>query len=183
MPANICVYCGSKSGTRTTYREAAIALGAAVGRRGLGLVYGGGNIGLMGLLADAALENGSRVVGVIPHSLDEKELGHRKLQELVVVDDMHQRKAIMAQRADAFVALPGGFGTLEELFEVLAWNQLGFHHKPIALLNTAGYFDHLLSFLDHGLHEGFLRREHRQMLLVETEAESLLDQLLGRLPE
>ena len=136
----------------------------------------------MGLLADAALENGARVVGVIPEALKEKELGHRELQELVVVDDMHDRKAIMAQRADAFVALPGGFGTLEELFEVVAWNQLGFHDKPIALLNTAGYFDHLLSFLDHVLHEGFLRPEHREMLLIATEAESLLDDLLGRLP-
>ena len=135
----------------------------------------------MGLLADAALKSGARVVGVIPEALDEKELGHRKVQELVVVDNMHHRKAIMAQRADAFVALPGGFGTLEELFEVVAWNQLGFHNKPIALLNTAGYFNHLLSFLDHVLQEGFLRPEHREMLLVETEVESLLDELLGRL--
>jgi uncharacterized protein (TIGR00730 family) len=180
--ASICVYCGSKSGTQSTYRDAAIALGAALGQRGLGLVYGGGNIGLMGLLADAALESGAKVVGVIPKALDQKELGHRKLQELVVVDSMHDRKAIMAQRADAFVALPGGFGTLEELFEVLAWNQLGFHNKPIALLNTSGYFDHLLSFLDQALDQGFLRQEHREMLLIQTETEALLDELLDHLP-
>ena len=133
------------------------------------------------LLADAALKSGGRVVGVIPEALDQKEFAHRKVQELVVVDNMHHRKAIMAQRADAFVALPGGFGTLEELFEVVAWKQLGFHNKPIALLNTAGYFNHLLSFLDHVLQEGFLRPEHREMLLVETEVESLVDELLGRL--
>ncbi len=179
--ANICVYCGSKSGTRSTYQDAAIDLGTAIGRRGLGLVYGGGNVGLMGFLADAALESGARVVGVIPQALEDKELGHRELQELVVVDNMHDRKATMAQRADAFVALPGGFGTLEELFEVVAWNQLGFHDKPIALLNSSGYFNHLLSFLDHALHEGFLRPEHREILLVATEAESLLDDLLVHL--
>ena len=136
----------------------------------------------MGFLADAALESGASVVGVIPEALDEKELGHRELQELIVVDNRHARKALMAQGADAFVALPGGFGTLEELFEVLAWNQLGFHDKPIALLNTSGYFDHLLSFLDQALQQGFLRQEHREMLLVQTKAETLLDGLLDRLP-
>ena len=178
VPANICVFCGSKSGIKPTYRNSAVNLGAAVGRRGLGLVYGGGNIGLMGALADAALNNGAKVVGVIPSALDEKELGHGGLHELVVVDDMHERKATMAQRADAFVALPGGFGTLEELFEVIAWSQLGFHQKPIALLNAAGYFDHLLSFLDHVRNEGFLRPVHRDLLLVKAEPDCLLDTVM-----
>lgn len=178
MLRSICVYCGSKTGNHPDYQAAATALGAALAERGLGLVYGGGNVGLMGLLADAALAHGARVVGVIPHSLEQKELAHRSLHELIVVDGMHQRKAIMAARAHAFVALPGGYGTLEELFEAVAWTQLDFHRKPVALLNTRGYFDHLLAFLDHAVGEDFLRPHHRPLIRVEREVDALLDDLM-----
>lgn len=179
MARRICVYCGSKTGTHPDYQKAAVALGTILGKRGLGLVYGGGNVGLMGLLADAALEHGAEVIGVIPRPLEEKELAHRRLNELVVVDDMHQRKAIMAARAHAFVALPGGYGTLEELFEAVAWAQLGFHDKPVALLNTRGYFDHLLAFLDHAVSEQFLRPHHRPLVRVERKIDALIDALVA----
>ncbi len=174
----ICVYCGSKTGVDQVYTAAALALGAALARRGLGLVYGGGNVGLMGLLADAVLAGGGQVVGVIPQALADRELAHLKLTELRVVDDMHQRKALMAEQAHAFIALPGGYGTLEELFEALAWAQLGFHPKPVGLLNTAGYFDHLLAFLDHAVGQQFLQLRHRQLLRVGIEAEALVETLL-----
>ena len=182
MLRSICVYCGSKTGIHPDYQKAATALGTALGERGLGLVYGGGNIGLMGLLADAALAHGARVVGVIPHPLEQKELAHRSLHELIVVDDMHQRKATMAARAHAFVALPGGYGTLEELFEAVAWTQLDFHRKPVALFNTRGYFDHLLAFLDHAVDEEFLRPHHRSLICVEGEVDVLLDGLMRAMP-
>ena len=182
MTRRICVYCGSKIGTHPDYQQTAIALGSALGKRGLGLVYGGGNVGLMGLLADAALEHGAEVIGVIPRLLEEKELAHRRLDELVVVDDMHQRKAIMAERAHAFIALPGGYGTLEELFEAVAWAQLGFHYKPIALLNTRGYFDHLLAFLDHAIDEQFLSPRHRSLMRVERKIDTLIDALVTGMP-
>lgn len=174
----VCVYCGSKTGSGPVYRAAAVELGEALARRGLGLVYGGGNVGLMGLLADAVLAGGGEVVGVIPQALVDRELAHLKLSELHVVDDMHQRKALMAAKAHAFIALPGGYGTLEELFEALAWSQLGFHPKPVGLLNTAGYFDQLLAFLDHAVSEGFLQDRHHRLLQVGTEAGALLDTLL-----
>jgi len=176
------VYCGSKTGTHQEYQEAAASLGAALGKRGLGLVYGGGNIGLMAALADAALAHGANVIGVIPRSLEKKELGHCGLDELIVVADMHQRKAIMAERAHAFVVLPGGYGTLEELFEAVAWAQLGLHQKPVALLNTRGYFDHLIAFLDHAVDEAFLRPHHRPLVRVEGEVDPLVDGLLLDLP-
>jgi uncharacterized protein (TIGR00730 family) len=174
----VCVYCGSKTGGGQPYTAAALALGGALARRSLSLVYGGGNVGLMGLLADAVLAGGGQVAGVIPRALADRELAHLKLTELHVVEDMHQRKALMAAQAHAFVALPGGYGTLEELFEALAWAQLGFHPKPVGLLNTAGYFDHLLAFLDHAVTEQFLQARHRQLLRVAAEAEPLLDALL-----
>ena len=179
MPGKkICVYCGSKTGFRPLYAAAARELGSTMARRGIGLVYGGGNVGLMGLLADAALQGGTEVIGVIPRPLADKELAHQRLDELIVVENMHQRKAIMARRSNAFVALPGGYGTLEELFEAVAWSQLGIHCKPLSLLNTAGYFEHLLAFLDQAVQEDFLRPHHRSLLRVEETIDSLLDNLL-----
>ena len=175
----ICVYCGSKTGFRPLYAAAARELGSTMARRGIGLVYGGGNVGLMGLLADAALQGGAEVIGVIPRPLANKELAHQSLNELIVVENMHQRKAIMGRRSNAFVALPGGYGTLEELFEAVAWSQLGIHCKPLGLLNTAGYFGHLLAFLDQAVREDFLRPHHRSLLRVEETIDSLLDNLLA----
>ena len=177
-PPRICVYCGSKAGHHQAYARVASALGAALAQRGLGLVYGGGNIGLMGQLADAALAGGTEVIGVIPQLLDDRELAHRGLTELIVVEDMHQRKTIMAQRAHAFIVLPGGYGTLEELFEITAWSQLGFHRKPVGLLNIEGYFDHLIAFLDHAVREQFLQPHHRALLRVETDVDTLIEYLL-----
>jgi uncharacterized protein (TIGR00730 family) len=150
--------------------------------RGLGLVYGGGHIGLMGVLADAVLDAGGQVIGVIPRALREKELAHSQLTELQVVETMHQRKALMADRADAFAALAGGFGTADELFEILTWAQLGLHDKPIGLLNVAGYFDPLLAWLDRTVEEGFLRPQHRDFLYVAQEPALLLELLLARRP-
>ena len=179
---SICVYCGSKTGLHKTYGQVAADLGSCIAQRGLGLVYGGSNVGLMGLLADAALAGNTEVIGVIPQNLDAKELAHRGLTELIVVENMHQRKSIMAQRAQAFIALPGGYGTLEELFEAIAWSQLGIHHKPLGLLNTRGYFDHLIAFLDHAVREQFLQPHHRALLCVEQDVDALVDTLLANLP-
>ncbi len=178
---SICVYCGSKAGLGETYLREAGVFGSAIARRGMGLVYGGGNVGLMGAVAQSALAAGGRVVGVIPRSLEEKELACGGLHELIVTDDMHERKAIMASHGDAFVALPGGYGTLEELFEALAWSQLGFHAKPVGLLNTAGYFDPLIAFLDQAVDRRFLRPQDRSLLQVETEAEPLVRALADRI--
>src|SRR2546421_2418842 len=151
----VCVFCGSRTGTAPVYAEEARRLGAALCRRGLGLVYGAGNIGLMGVLADAVLAHGGEVIGVIPRALVDKELAHAGLTQLHIVETMHQRKALMEQLADAFVALPGGYGTGDELFEILTWAQLHIHAKPIGLLNVAGYFDALLAWLNHTVAEGF----------------------------
>jgi uncharacterized protein (TIGR00730 family) len=175
---SVCVFCGSREGSAPAYARAAAELGTAIAGRGLGLVYGGGNVGLMGHLADAALAAGGRVVGVIPRRLEALELAHRRLHELIVVEDMHQRKEAMARRAQAFIAMPGGYGTLEELFETVAWAQLGFHGKPVGILNTAGYFDPLITFLDHAVQEQFLRPRHRSLLRVGSEAAALLESLL-----
>ena len=171
---NICVYCGSKVGRGEEYRREAEALGRAIARLGMGLVYGGGDVGLMGVVAGAALAAGGRVVGVIPRALQEQELAHGKLHELIVAGGMHERKAMMATRADAFAALPGAYGTLEELFEVLAWSQLGFHAKPVGLLNTGGYFDHLIAFLDEAVERQFLSPGNRSLLRVETDPVALV---------
>lgn len=173
----LCVYCGSRHGNKSEYTEAAKIIGREIGRRGWHLVYGGGNVGLMGEVADAALANGARVVGVIPRSLVAREVGHQTLHEQHVVETMHQRKQMMAERASAFMALPGGIGTLEELYEVWTWRQLGYHDQPIGLLNVAGYYDSLLAFMDHTVAEGFLTPVQQQAVLVSAEPVSLLDRL------
>jgi uncharacterized protein (TIGR00730 family) len=173
----ICVFTGSQLGARGDYAAAARTLGGILARRRIGLVYGGGNVGLMGELADAALAAGGEVIGVIPDALVRKEVVHEGLSELRVVRSMHERKAQMADLADAFVALPGGMGTLEELCEILTWAQLGLHAKPCGLLDVGGYFERLLAFLDHAVSEGFLRAEHRSILLYAEKAERLLEAL------
>lgn len=174
---SICVYCGSRQGANAAYSVRARELGQAIGERGWQLVYGGGNVGLMGVVADAVIAAGGRVVGVIPESLMRREVGHRGLHELLVVPNMHVRKQMMAERADAFVALPGGIGTLEELYEVWTWQQLGYHDKPIALLNVAGYFDTLLQFMRSTVDEGFLSQEQFGVLQVEDDPLRLLQRL------
>ncbi len=174
---SICVYCGSRHGAKPAYTQAAVALGRAIGQRGWQLVYGGGKVGLMGEVADATLAAGGRVVGVIPQALQDREVGHTGLHEMHVVQTMHQRKQLMAERADIFIALPGGIGTLEELYEVWTWRQLGYHDQPIGLLNTAGYYDALLAFMDHTVAEGFLSADQRANLVVGTEPVPLLAQL------
>ena len=178
----VCVFCGSNAGTRPEYGIAAQRLAAVLARRGLGLVYGGGNIGLMGMLADSMLQAGGEVIGVIPQSLVAKEVAHRGLTELRIVDTMHQRKAMMNELSDAFVALPGGFGTLDELFEILTWSQLGIHGKPVGLLNASGYYDSLLTMLDHAVEERFLRPAHRELVIADTEADSLVRHLSSFAP-
>jgi uncharacterized protein (TIGR00730 family) len=172
---SICVYCGSSAGKSPQYAEAAVDLGRELVRRGLGLVYGGASVGLMGAVADAVLQAGGRAIGVIPHSLATKELAHTALDELFVVDSMHERKAKMAELSSGFIAMPGGWGTLEEIFEVLTWAQLGFHDKPCGLLNVAGYYDHLGAFLDHAMEQSFVREEYRPMIMVESQPAPLLD--------
>ncbi len=178
----VCVFCGSSHGSRPEYREAAEELVRVLARRQLGVVFGGGGIGLMNVIADAALALGIEIIGVIPEALVAKELAHGGLSDMRVVRSMHERKALMAELADAFVALPGGFGTLEEFCEVLTWAQLGLHRKPCGLLNVAGYFDPLLAFFDHALAERFLRPEHRAMVLVDSSADRLLDRLAAFQP-
>ncbi len=173
----VCIFCGSNHGSRDVYREAAQRMGRALARRGLGLVYGGGCVGLMGVLADAVLAEGGEAIGVIPEAMVAKELAHHALTELRVVQSMHQRKALMAELADAFVALPGGFGTLEEFCEVLTWAQLGLHRKPCGLLNVEDYYGALLRLLEHAEAEAFLRPEHRSMVLVADRPDPLLDLL------
>jgi len=173
--ARICVYCGSNAGTNPHYARAARELGELFATRGLGLVYGGGKVGLMGMLADAALAKGAEVIGVIPAALQVREVGHTGLTELRVVETMHERKALMEDLADAFVALPGGLGTLDELFEILTWAQLGMHNKPCGLLDVDGYFKPLLAWLDHATSEGFVRPEHRAMIMMDTDGARLLD--------
>jgi uncharacterized protein (TIGR00730 family) len=174
----VCVFCGSSYGAEPVYREAAASLGLALARAGIGVVYGGGKVGLMGVLADAALDAGGEVIGVIPRLLFEKEIAHDKLTSLRVVGSMHERKALMSDLADGgFIALPGGLGTLEELFEVWTWGQLGYHGKPVALLNVAGFYDPLLAFLDGVVRRRFIHAEHRAMLLVGDEPEEVLARL------
>ena len=177
QPLSICVYCGSRDGDRPAFAAAARAVGAEIGRRGWQLVYGGGRSGLMGRVADAALAAGARVIGVIPASLMQREVGHTGLTELHVVDTMHQRKLMLAERSDAFIALPGGIGTLEELFETWSWRQLGYHDKPIGLLNVEGCYDRLLAFLDQTAGRGFMTEAQRALLDVDDDAGGLLDRL------
>jgi uncharacterized protein (TIGR00730 family) len=177
---NICVYCGSAVGTNAAYAAAARRLGEAMARHGLGLVYGGGRVGLMGIVAEAVLAGGGQAIGVIPEALATKEVAHDGLTELHVVADMHQRKAQMARRATAFLTLPGGIGTLEEFFETLSWAALGLHHKPLGILNVAGYFDPLLSLLDHAVSERFLRGEVLELLITSQDPEALVVELMNR---
>ena len=179
MTGRVCVFCGSSSGLGDGHAEAARATGSALARRGLGLVYGGGRVGLMGHLAGAALDAGGEVIGVIPKALFERELGHTGVTELRVVRSMHERKAVMADLSGAFLALPGGFGTLDEFCEVLTWAQLGIHRKPCALLNVRGYFDPLLALFDRAVRDGFLARAHRALVLVDSDPELLADGLLA----
>ncbi|HEX8402115.1 MAG TPA: TIGR00730 family Rossman fold protein [Allosphingosinicella sp.] len=173
----ICVYTGSRHGSRPEYEAAARNFGTLLASEGIGLVYGGGHLGLMGVIADAALAAGGEVVGVIPQKLVEWEVAHTGLTELHVVHSMHERKQMMADLADAFVALPGGIGTMEELFEVWAWLHLGYHDKPCALLDVAGFYAPLVAFLDRMVDEGFLKRGTREMLLTDTDSRALLEQL------
>jgi uncharacterized protein (TIGR00730 family) len=171
----LCVFCGSNSGAKPEYRRAAEEVGRLLAERGIEVVYGGGKVGLMGVVADAALAAGGRVIGVLPRALATKELAHDGLTDLRVVESMHERKALMAELSDGFIALPGGIGTMEEFFEVWTWSQLGYHAKPCGLLNSGGYFDGLISFLDHMSSEKFLRNEHRSMLVIAQTASELLD--------
>ncbi len=170
----ICVYCGSSNGVRPQYKEAAEALGRLIARRGLGLVYGGGSVGLMGRVAAGALAEGGEVIGVIPEKLMGLELGRTDLTELLVVPDMHTRKKKMADLSDAFVALPGGYGTLEELFEAVTWTQLNYHKKPVGLLNVEGYYDALVDFLERAVAENFVRSVHAELVLVDADPDRLL---------
>jgi len=174
---SICVYCGSRFGDSASFVTAAQEMGEAIARRGARLVYGGGRVGLMGIVADAALAAGGRVIGVIPEALMQREVGHSRLTELLVVRSMHERKQAMAERADAFVALPGGIGTLEELYEVWSWQQLGYHDKPVALLNVDGYYDPLIEFMGQSVRRGFVSEEQHRALLVDTDVHQLLDRV------
>jgi uncharacterized protein (TIGR00730 family) len=174
---SLCVYCGSRPGERPAYVEAAREVGRQIGQRGWQLVYGGGNVGMMGAVADAALANGARVVGVIPKTLVQREVAHLALHEQLVVDTMHQRKQAMAERADAFLALPGGIGTFEELFEVWTWRHLGYHDQPIGLLNAGGFYDRLLDFMQHTAAEGFVSPAQLSSLRSGENAPALLDEL------
>jgi uncharacterized protein (TIGR00730 family) len=174
---SVCVFCGSNLGDKPIYREMADALGRRLAALGLTLVYGGGNVGLMGVLADAALDAGGTVIGVIPQALADWEVAHAGLTELVIVQSMHERKARMADAADAFVALPGGFGTFEEFCEVLTWSQLGLHKKPCGLLNVDGFYDPLLALFDRAEQDRFLRAEHRGLVMADTSVDALLERL------
>jgi hypothetical protein len=178
----VCVYAGSNPGTDPAYADAARALAATMAERGLGLVYGGGKVGLMGVLADTILEHGGEAIGVMPQALIDREIGHPNLTELAVVGSMHERKAKMAELADGFVAVPGGIGTLEELVEVYTWSQLGIHDNGCGLLNVRGYYDGLAAFLDHAVGEGFLRAQHRAVLTVAEDPGELLDALANFTP-
>jgi len=179
----ICVFCGASPGARPEYAQATTELARLLVADGIGVVYGGGGVGLMGALADAMLAEGGEITGVIPRALVDREIAHPEVTDMRVVGSMHERKALMAELADAFVALPGGLGTLEELFEVYTWAQLGLHRKPCALLNVEGYYDGIAGFLADAVEERFLRQEHRDMLLVEREPHALLERLRGFEPD
>ena len=178
----LCVYCGSSTGARPGYSDAARRIGRAIAGKGFGLVYGGGRVGLMGVVADAVLDAGGPVIGVIPESLARDEVAHDTLTELHVVPGMHERKALMAGRASGFLTLPGGIGTYEEFFETLTWAALGLHAKPIGVLNVEGYFDPLIAMLEHGVTERFIRPAHLDLVHITSDPESLADQLLAHAP-
>lgn len=179
----VCVFCGSQPGRRAEYVDVARETGRLLAASGIELVYGGGHVGLMGAMADAALVNGGRVTGVIPEHLMRPEVAHLGLSELLVVDSMHTRKRTMAMRSDAFIVLPGGFGTLDEMFEMLTWRQLQLQAKPVGLVNVAGYFDSLLALLAHAANEGLIRNEHLSLLMVESTPRRLLDRLSAHAPD
>ncbi len=174
---SVCVFCGASAGRRAEYGEMAAAMGREIARRSLRLVFGGGCVGLMGIVADAALAEGGTVIGVIPRVLLEKELGHPRVTELHIVDSMHERKAMMAELSDAFIALPGGIGTLEEFCEIFTWAQLGLHTKPFGILNVCGYYDGLITLFEHAVGEGFLQQQHVDMIAACTHPAELLDRL------
>ena len=178
----VCVFCGSNCGARKEYALAAEEVGAELARRGLTLVYGGGNVGLMGIVADAALKVGGKVIGVIPEALMAKELGHTGLTKLHVVNSMHERKALMAELSDGFLALPGGFGTFEEFLEIVTWAQLGFHQKPCGLLNVAGFYDPFLQFIAHATREQFIRDEHTDTVIANESVPAVLDRMFAFKP-
>jgi uncharacterized protein (TIGR00730 family) len=179
---SLCVFCGSSPGARSEYRDAARTFGAVLASRGIRLVYGGGHVGLMGMLADAVLAQGGDVIGVITDGLQAREVGHTALPDLRVVATMHERKALMASLSDAFVALPGGAGTLDEFFEAWTWTQLGIHRKPVGVLNVGGYFDSLLAFLTHAVDERFIHAEHWDAVVIDQDASRLIDRLSAATP-
>jgi len=178
MIRRIAVFCGSSAGNSSSYAAAAHEVGGLLGRQGLELVYGGGRVGLMGVVADACLQAGGRVIGVIPQALADREVAHRSLTRLHIVGSMHERKALMAELSDAFLALPGGHGTWDELFEALTWTQLGIQHKPCGLLNVTGYYDPMIAMIERALADGFIRPEHRSLLLHDSGASRLLERLI-----
>lgn len=173
----VCVFCGSSPGARREYEQAAREMGRVLASRGIGLVYGGGNVGLMGVVADAALEAGGEVIGVIPHALNDREIAHIGVTDLRVVDSMHTRKAMMADLSDAFIAMPGGFGTFEEFFEAVTWTQLGVHRKPCGLLNVEHFYTSMVEFVDRAVLEGFIRPAHRAAIVIDSDPVRLLDAL------
>lgn len=175
----LCVFCGSATGGNPIYKETAQYFGQLIAERNIELVFGGGHIGLMGVIADSVLQNGGKVIGVIPQSLKEKEVAHLGLTELYVVETMHQRKALMADLADGFVALPGGYGTGDELFEIITWAQLKIHSKPIGLLNIAGYFDGLVQWINHMVAEGFVKEKYRSLVFIHEDGDELLSQIMA----
>jgi len=179
---NICVFCGANAGARPIYGVAARALATELINRDLDLVYGGGSVGLMGVIAGAVQRGGRNVLGIIPRSLEPKELSGTSFGEVIVVDSMHERKLLMAKRSDAFIAMPGGFGTLDELFEMITWGQLGIHAKPVGLLNVDGYFDPLLAWIDGAVEEGFIRQHYRELVVIGDEPDALLDRIAAYTP-
>jgi len=178
----ICVFCGSSFGSNKAYSETANELGKVIAQAGIGLVYGGAKVGLMGEIASAVLKEGGEAIGVIPKQLVDKEVAHDGLTKLHIVGSMHERKALMADLSDGFIAMPGGFGTLEEIFEIVAWGQLNFHTKPVGLLNVNGYYNNLIKFIDHSVKENFIKPEHREMIRVDEKPKALLEQLQDYTP-
>ncbi len=173
----VCVFCGSSPGVKQEYAVGARELGLVLAKKNIDLVYGGGHVGLMGIVADAAMSAGAKAIGIIPRCLADKEVAHQGLTELKIVQTMHERKAQMSELSDGFIAMPGGFGTLEELFEVITWAQLGIHKKPFGLFNVAGYYDKLIEFMDYQVEQGFVPQRHREMIIVSDEAEQLVEML------
>ena len=180
MLRRVCIFCGSSTGVRPEYRAAAEEIAVQLAKRNVGIVFGGGCIGLMGVVADTALAHGAHVIGVIPSAMVAREIAHRGLPDLRVVASMHERKALMASLSDAFIALPGGFGTFEEFCEVVTWTQLGLHRKPCGLLNVAGYYDPLVGLFDRAVADGFIRPENRQIVVADSDPEALIERLVAR---